>query len=240
MHTKSFYSEYANLLLIALLATFLSGCGPETTPPPITDYDADKGHCFSMTPLLQVLPQESELENFEERSRYCTFSTIFATYAPTDPDISKLHITLEVIDGESPFAHISESLPGSISRLGASERYITDAGTRSLDSYKRCLHYSVKMEQARQRNSYSIHTREFGYLVCISSFGGAFEDHGSLTFRPLADILITIQYTRDQEEYRCNGVEVAEFLLPLMKKLRIPTEDWPSPVDETSGSTEHR
>lgn len=90
---KSF-SLYINFrFLVALpLAVSLSGCGMSSLPE--ADFNASEGRCYSMTPLLQTLPQSSQLGSLVEVERGCTFNHVWVSYAEDEsPDSPNFYIS---------------------------------------------------------------------------------------------------------------------------------------------------
>ncbi|WP_210426340.1 hypothetical protein, partial [Marinobacter confluentis] len=71
---------------------------------PEADFNASEGRCYSMTPLLETLPQGSQIGRLVEVERGCTFNRVWATYAEDEsPNSPYFYISANVLDGQSRF-----------------------------------------------------------------------------------------------------------------------------------------
>lgn len=221
-------------IVAALSVTFLTACGPEDKPV-IPEFDVDKGLCYSMTPLLQTLPQSSNLGSFVELQRDCSFHTVSALYADKEaPGRPRYEITTKVIDGKSTFVNFfTKDRPDVLQDPAVTQRMISRYGKRSLMHFKDCHQHAVELGTAIPVRHFSVVTEEAGHQVCISTFFShkRGEMYGDLYIQPRPDILMEVRYTRSSKEDWHDVDDVAQYLLPLVSKLNIPTSDWPKPIE---------
>lgn len=223
-------------IVAALSVTFLTACGPEDKPV-IPEFDADKGLCYSMTPLLQTLPQSANLGSFVELQRECSFHTVSALYVDKQArGRPRYEITTKVIDGTSPFVDFfTKDRPDLLQDPAVNQRMISRYGKQSLMHFKDCHQHAVELGTAILGRHFSVVTEEAGHKVCVSTFSSPKrgEMYGDLYIQPRPDILMEIRYARSSKEYWHNVDDVAQHLLPLVSELNIPTSEWPKPIENS-------
>lgn len=227
------FSLYINFrfLIALLLAVSLSGCGMSSLPE--ADFNASEGRCYSMTPLLQTLPQSSQLGSLVEVERGCTFDHVWVTYAEDkSPGSPNFYISATVLDGESPFVR-DFTLDGTAEISGPTvpKVAITSTGNSAIESLESCQKQGVELGSARRMRDFHVVTEVAGQPVCILTitFNGRLTGSLSLLSRP--DIIMDIRYSRESDGQPYDADDIAELMLPLVSELNIPTRDWPSPVN---------
>jgi hypothetical protein len=213
-----------------LLAVSLSGCGMSSLPE--ADFNATEGRCYSMTPLLQILPQRSQMDSLVEVERGCTFDHVWVSYAGDEsPGSPNFYISATVLNGESPFVR-DFTLDGTAEISGPTlpKEAFTSAGNGVVESHESCQKQGVELGSARPMQDFHVVTEFVDQPVCILTYtlNGKLTGKLSLLSRP--DIMINIRYFRESDGQPYDADDIAELTLPLVSELNIPTRDWPSPV----------
>jgi len=212
--------------IVAVLSlTFLTACGPDdnyTSP----ELNMDKGLCYSMTPLLETLPQSKNLGRFVEVRRSCSFYTVSVHYVDKDArGRPRLEIRTKVLDGKSPFVDFfTKDRPNKITDTASYQKVVNRHGEQSLKQLRQCQQYAVELGTAKLGQNTMVMTEKAGQKVCVSVFASSKERemYGTLYLQPRSDILMEIHYTRSSEEYWHDPDDMAELLLPIVSELNIP------------------
>ncbi|MFC4257721.1 hypothetical protein ACFOZ5_01610 [Marinobacter lacisalsi] len=221
----------SRFLIALLLAVTLSGCGVGLSQE--ADFNASEGRCYSMTPLLQTLPQSSQLGRLVETERGCTIDRVWVTYAEDDsPDSPYFYISTIVLDGESPFVR-DFTLDGTADISGPTvpKVAITSSGESAIKSLESCQKQGVELGSARPMQDIHILTEVAGQSVCIltHTFNGKLT--GTLSLLPRPDLMMDIRYFRQSDGQPYDADDIAELMLPLVFELTIPDQNWPGPAD---------
>lgn len=221
-------------LVAALSITWLTACESEHRQFRSTEFDADAGRCYSMTPLLQTLPQTDTLGSFVEQSRNCTYDTVSVTYADEGAaEYPRLDISATVVNGKSPFVeYFTKDRDDEFLDTGLAQATITRANMGLVKQLESCRQHSVELGGVRSARKSSVMTHEAGKQICISTFASAGEIYSDLYIQPWPDILMRIRYTRWSEEHWHNN-DVAQLMLPLVSELNISTENPPVTVEDS-------
>ncbi|WP_203141356.1 hypothetical protein [Marinobacter mangrovi] len=208
----------------------LPGCTADSLPS--AEFDASRGHCYSMTPLLKTLPQSPILGNLIESERGCTIDSVWVSYTGTGSyGNPTFNISTYILDGDSPFAR-DFTLDGTAEISGPffPKEAKSSSGDSRIRSHNNCLKHGVKLGQARPMRDFAVVTEEAGHLVCISTATLNGKLRTLLSIHPRADMMMEIVYSREFKKSKLDINGLAITMLPIVSELNLPSTSWPKPL----------